>query len=109
MHDAILRQARAPQLKNNQAEGNQNDSVEHEGEKLLVLFCAVLCSTFKRLCCVMPVFRPEERVSFAEALWMYTVGAAFAANCEHVLGQVRVKEEAQHVCVLILWCCGCVI
>lgn len=32
------------------------------------------------------VFRPEERLTFPEALWMYTAGAAVAARCEHVLG-----------------------
>ena len=32
------------------------------------------------------VFRPEERLDFSQALWMYTVGAAYAAHCEHVLG-----------------------
>ena len=35
------------------------------------------------------VFREEECVTFAEALWMYTVGASIAANCENLLGQVR--------------------
>jgi hypothetical protein len=34
------------------------------------------------------VFRPEECLSFAEALWLYTVGAAYAGSCEQVLGQV---------------------
>lgn len=47
------------------------------------------------------VFRPEECVSFAEALWMYTVGAAYAANCEHVLGQVC------NGCDVAALCCSC--
>ena len=33
------------------------------------------------------VFRSEERLEFAQALWMYTVGAAYAAHCEHILGR----------------------
>jgi predicted amidohydrolase YtcJ len=41
------------------------------------------------------IFRPEERVDFAEALWMYTIGAAYAANSEHFLGQVY--HEYTHV------------
>ena len=32
------------------------------------------------------VFRPEESLTFSQALWMYTVEAAYAAHCEHVLG-----------------------
>ena len=32
------------------------------------------------------VFRSEERLEFSQALWMYTVGAAYAAHCEHILG-----------------------
>lgn len=35
------------------------------------------------------VFRPSEKLSFAEALWTYTVGAAYACGSEKVLGQVK--------------------
>ena len=35
------------------------------------------------------VFRPSERLSFSQALWLYTVGAAYACKSEHVLGQVE--------------------
>ena len=34
------------------------------------------------------VFRPSECLTFAEALHIYTVGASYAANCEHVLGKI---------------------
>ena len=64
MHDAILRQARPPISPDSIADGVDHDEIEN-------------------------VFRPEECVNFAEALWMYTIGAAYAANCENILGQVR--------------------
>lgn len=35
------------------------------------------------------VFRPDERLSFGEALWMYTVGGSYAANCEGTLGRIE--------------------
>eukprot|EP00603_Paraphysomonas_imperforata_P000486 CAMPEP_0114436556 /NCGR_PEP_ID=MMETSP0103-20121206/13524_1 /TAXON_ID=37642 ORGANISM="Paraphysomonas imperforata, Strain PA2" /NCGR_SAMPLE_ID=MMETSP0103 /ASSEMBLY_ACC=CAM_ASM_000201 /LENGTH=987 /DNA_ID=CAMNT_0001606851 /DNA_START=116 /DNA_END=3077 /DNA_ORIENTATION=+ len=77
MHDAILRQARAPPcLVDTEGKG---DGQEVEGK--------------------VEVFRPEERVNFAEALWMYTVGAAFAANTEHFLGQVKEGYGADLVLV----------
>ncbi len=44
-------------------------------------------------------FRPEEKLSFAEALWLYTVGAAYAAKCEHVLGRVEAGFAADLVVV----------
>lgn len=35
------------------------------------------------------VFRPSERLTFAESLWLYTIGAAYAGNCEKVLGKIE--------------------
>lgn len=35
------------------------------------------------------VFRPEERLTFEEALWMYTAGGAYAGNCEGTLGRIE--------------------
>jgi len=43
------------------------------------------------------IYRPEECLSFAEALWMYTVGGALAAQCEDVLGKLRVGYAADVV------------
>jgi len=34
------------------------------------------------------VFRPLERLSFSQALWIYTVGGAYAAGAEDVLGHI---------------------
>ncbi|CAM9101259.1 unnamed protein product, partial [Ectocarpus fasciculatus] len=45
------------------------------------------------------VFRPEECLSFAEALWMYTVGGAFAGNCEGSLGRIENGTAADFVVV----------
>lgn len=35
------------------------------------------------------VFLPEERLSFAEALWLYTGGAAYACGAEARLGRIE--------------------
>ena len=35
-------------------------------------------------------FRPEEKLTFAEALWIYTVGAAHAAGSEGFLGRLEI-------------------
>lgn len=43
------------------------------------------------------VFRPEEVLSFSEALWIYTVGAAYAAGCETFLGSLQVGYAADFV------------
>mmetsp|Transcript_7346 Transcript_7346/g.12205 ORF Transcript_7346/g.12205 Transcript_7346/m.12205 type:complete len:795 (-) Transcript_7346:73-2457(-) len=34
------------------------------------------------------VFLPQERLTFSQALWLYTIGGAFAAGVEHRLGQL---------------------
>lgn len=34
-------------------------------------------------------FRPEEALTFSEALWLYTVGAAYASNSERQLGVIE--------------------
>lgn len=44
-------------------------------------------------------FRPEERLTFAEALWLYTVGAAFAAGSEGHLGRLEIGFLADIVAV----------
>lgn len=36
------------------------------------------------------VFREDEKLSFAEALWSYTIGGAYAAGCEDKLGRIDV-------------------
>lgn len=43
------------------------------------------------------VFRPTECLSFAEALWTYTVGGAIAGNCENILGNLKVGYIADMV------------
>lgn len=45
------------------------------------------------------VFRPAERLSFAQALWTYTVGAAYACQCENVLGQLKESFAADFLIV----------
>lgn len=45
------------------------------------------------------VFRREERLSFSEALWMYTRGAAYAARCEHLMGDIAPGYAADLVVV----------
>lgn len=45
------------------------------------------------------VFRPSERLTFDEALWLYTIGAAYAAKCEHVLGRIEKGFAADLVMV----------
>ena len=35
------------------------------------------------------VFKPEERLSFSQALWTYTVGASTCSKTEDVLGQIK--------------------
>jgi len=34
------------------------------------------------------VYKPDECLTFSEALWIYTVGSALAANCENDLGSI---------------------
>jgi hypothetical protein len=45
------------------------------------------------------VFRPSERLSFAQALWTYTVGAAYACRTEKVLGQLKENFAGDFVVV----------
>lgn len=48
--------------------------------------------------CLEPeVFRPEEALTFSEALWIYTVGAAYATGCESFLGSLEVNFAADFV------------
>lgn len=43
------------------------------------------------------VFRPSEKLTFAEALWTYTVGAAISMSAEASLGQIRPDFAADFV------------
>lgn len=43
------------------------------------------------------VFIPEERLSFAQALKLYTINAAYAANCESFVGKIDVGYAADMV------------
>ena len=45
------------------------------------------------------VYRPEEQLTFAEALWTYTVGGALACQSEHGLGQLEAGFAADLVAV----------
>lgn len=45
------------------------------------------------------VFRPSERLTFAESLWLYTIGAAYAGNCEKVLGKIELGYAADLVMI----------
>jgi len=45
------------------------------------------------------VFKAEQRLSFAEALHAYTLGAAYACNSEHVLGSIENGYAADLVLV----------
>ena len=36
------------------------------------------------------IFREEEQLTFAESLWIYTYGSAYAAHCEHELGMLAI-------------------
>lgn len=40
------------------------------------------------------VYRPEERLTFAQALHLYTLGAAYACGEEHRLGKIAPGFEA---------------
>eukprot|EP00981_Chlorochromonas_danica_P011453 scaffold4011_cov197-Ochromonas_danica.AAC.35 len=43
------------------------------------------------------VYRPEECLTFSEALWLYTKGGAYAAGYESVLGELKVGYLADIV------------
>lgn len=45
------------------------------------------------------VFRPEERLTFTEALQIYTSGAAFAAGEEDRIGLLQVGMKADFVVI----------
>eukprot|EP00606_Chrysophyceae_sp_TOSAG23-5_P000348 GSChrysophyteH2.ASY1.ANO1.946.1 assembled CDS len=45
------------------------------------------------------VFRPEECLGFAEALWTYTVGGALSCGCDHILGRLEAGYAADLVLV----------
>jgi Amidohydrolase family len=77
MFDAIYRQARSPPV------SDESSS------------CSDLVGS---TACLEPdIFRPEESLTFSEALWIYTVGAAYAAGCESFLGSLEVNFAADFV------------
>ena len=78
MFDAIHRQAR-PSL--------GDDETSHSNSAL----CPSLSAPERE------IFRAEERLTFSEALWIYTTGAAFAAGCEGFLGCLEVGYVADFV------------
>ena len=45
------------------------------------------------------VFRPSECLTFAEALWIYTVGSAYACGSEGILGEIENGFAADFVIV----------
>jgi predicted amidohydrolase YtcJ len=45
------------------------------------------------------VFRPDQCLTFAEALWLYTLGAAFANGTESVSGSIAVGMFADFTIV----------
>jgi predicted amidohydrolase YtcJ len=45
------------------------------------------------------IFRPAECLSFAEALWIYTKGSAFACHSEHILGSLESGYAADFVLI----------
>ena len=48
---------------------------------------------------VSDIYRPEECLSFNEALWIYTMGGAYAAGCENMLGAIKVGYAADMVLI----------
>lgn len=97
MFDAIFRQARSTSV-------DEEAEVEVEGEEgsdaSTIRSSAGRKSIIDHLSPKQPeVFRPEEALSLAEALWIYTVGAAYAAGCENFLGSLEVGYAADFVIV----------
>ena len=91
MFDAIYRQARST-CKDGEEEEVINDSTTRDS--------AGRERDIDRLTTTHPeVFRAEEALSFAEALWIYTVGAAYAAGCETFLGSLKVGYAADFVII----------
>ena len=46
------------------------------------------------------VFKREECLTFSEALWLYTIGGAYACGMEHLLGRIEVGYAADLTFVL---------
>ena len=92
MFDAIFRQARSAHVdEKEEGEGGDESTIRNSAEKV---------RDVDQLSPNKPeVFRPEEALSFAEALWIYTVGAAYAAGCETFLGSLEVGYAADFVIV----------
>lgn len=91
MFDAIYREARST-CKDGKEEEVINDSttLDSAGKEMDI----------DRLTITHPeVFGAEEALSFAEALWIYTVGAAYAAGCETFLGSLEVGYAADFVVI----------
>jgi hypothetical protein len=95
MFDAIFRQARSTSV-DDKVEGNE----EEGSDESTIRNSAGKARDIDQLSPPqLEVFRPEEALSFAEALWIYTVGAAYAAGCETFLGSLEVGYAADFVIV----------
>jgi Amidohydrolase family len=94
MFDAIFRQARSTPVVDEETEG------EEGSDEPTIHNSAGKARDIDDLSPPqIEVFRPEEALSFAEALWVYTVGAAYAAGCETFLGSLEVGYAADFVIV----------
>lgn len=90
MFDAIHRQARSSAV-------SEGEDVEARSDSQAADTSPSLNAAGEHDSPESEIFRPEERLSFAEALWIYTVGAALAAGCEHFLGSLETGYAADFV------------
>lgn len=95
MFDAIHRQARSPP--GSLSEGKGVVVVEGVVEGVVEDDSSSSCRSESSVSVEREVFRPEETLTFSEALWIYTVGAAYAAGCESFLGSLEVNFAADFV------------
>jgi hypothetical protein len=65
----------------------------------LGMYDAIMRNDSKRERPIGSTFRPDECLSFAEALWIYTHEGAFAMNCESQLGAVVPQRIADLVII----------
>ncbi len=75
------------------AAGGSDSPIEHPNP-LLGLYYAIT-----RVGATGEVFRPEEKLSFREAMNLYTVNAAFVAKEESKLGELQENWEADFIVV----------
>jgi hypothetical protein len=84
LHDAIFRRSRKPSLPASE-ETKPSQTPSPPGPTYTDPAVAVAAAVEV----TGEVFRPEECLTFAEALWIYTVGAAKAAGAETYLGRIE--------------------